>query len=173
MLDALPLDLRPVPARPGWFRTAPGNWETQEALVLHLQDRHPLGGWQLVCGQLSDDSHEPAIDVSHSIYAIDGLSPIDLARAFATGSHNLMAPVTDQVCDELARVFAVAPFRPSFVDAAGYKCRFDRPISRAQARQIEEILTEGLEGYLADYSGEGPLLVDALLAENALRLWWD
>jgi len=85
-----------------------------EARVLELQDRHPLGGWQLVGGALSDDE-------GTAIYLIDGISAVDVARAFGTGSHQV--DQTQRVCDELARVYEVAPFRPYYADAAGYNLR--------------------------------------------------
>jgi hypothetical protein len=165
MIDDLRLDLHPVPERAGWYRTAAGRWEALQARVLEVQNRRPLGRWQLVCGLLGDDED------GHAIYAIDGISPVDVARGFATGSHN--ASETDRVCEQLARVFEVAPFRPYFADAAGYKCRFERPISREQGAAVEQILTVGLEGYHSEWSGVGPLVADAVVAENGLRLWCD
>lgn len=160
MLNQLALDLQAVPGRVNWYRTETGDWSVLESRVLELQDEHSLGAWQLFCGALDYDGH--------SIYAIEGASPIELARAFQTGSHN--AWDTDQVADELTRVFGIAPFRPYFIDIAGYKCRFDPPLSRTQAELIEQVLTVGMETYcdVDDLS-----MVSILLSENALRLWWD
>ena len=126
-----------------------------------------MNGWQLICGSTDKDD-------GHAIYAIEGITPVEAARAFGTGSHNAWpVPETERVCDELSRVFEIVPFRPYFVDAAGYKCRFARQIKPEEAAAAEQILTAGVEGYLSRWSGEGSLLADAVIAENELRLWWD
>ena len=112
MLQKLPLDLQPVSGRSGWYKTPVGEWDELEARVLKLQDAHKLGNWQLICGMLRDDN------TGHSIYLIDGICPIELAREFATGSHNAGWPEAEEeeieeVCRELACVFKIAPFRPT------------------------------------------------------------
>lgn len=138
-----------------------------EARVLALQDANDLNAWQLVCGYIGGEN-------GHRIFAIEGTHPVDLAREFRTGSHNLWSnPQTERVCAQLAMIFELAPFRPYFVDDAGYKSRFIQPISRQQADAIEHILTVGLEGYVSEWTGYGPIVADAVLAENGLRLWWD
>jgi hypothetical protein len=68
-------------------------------------------------------------------------------------------------------VYEIAPFRPYFIDPAGYKCRFVPTVSRQQAGAIEDILSVGFEGYAQD-DIDGPL-ADVIVAENGLRLWWD
>src|SRR5262245_5438466 len=138
-LPDLPLQLRPVPARNGWYRTSMADWEALEARVLALQDSARLGAWQLVCGLLDDEN-------GHRIFVIDGVHPVELARQFATGSHNASCE-TEEVCQELAKVYEIAPFRPYFIDPAGYKCRFVPTISRQQADAIEEFITVGMEPY--------------------------
>ncbi|MCZ7647195.1 MAG: hypothetical protein M5U26_18390 [Planctomycetota bacterium] len=167
MLRELKLEFRPVPGLPGWHQTLIGDWQKLEARVLQLQDRNKLNGWQLVCGLREDDD-------GHAIYAIEGMHAVELARAFGTGTHNCWhAPETDQACAELNRIYKILPFRPYFVDAAGYKCRFERRISKKQAAQVEQILTVGLEGYYGEWSGEGPVLANTVIVDNGLRLWWD
>ena len=164
----LPLDLLPVPGLDGWYRTAIGrNYSETAARVLALQGAPRLDEWQIVCGCKGDDA-------GHSIYVIHGFSPIELAREFRTGSHNAWPKAeTDKVCEQLGSVFEIAPFQPYFIDAAGFKCRFIQPISSQQADAIERILTVGLEGYVSEWSGQGPIVADTVVAENGLRLWWD
>jgi hypothetical protein len=137
-----------------------------ETHVVQLQDTYDLGQWQLVCGLLDDDEN-------HAIYAIDGISAVEVARQFGTGSHNNWPEAVDEVCEELSRVFEIAPFRPYFADAAGYKCRFTPPISRTQAEMVGQLVTQGLEAYVSEGLGEDRLFVETLISENGLRLWWD
>jgi len=165
-LPNLPLELLPVPGRDRWYQTPIGEGKQLQALVLQLQDSNQLAAWQIVCGMHGYDGHR--------IFAISGVSAVKLAREFCTGSHQVYTtPESEKVCEQLAKVYEVAPFRPYFVDCAGYKCRFIQPISRPQSLAVEKILTVGLEGYVSEWSGHGPILADAVLAENGLRLWWD
>src|SRR5438477_9899250 len=99
----LPSDFQPVDGRPGWHKTPTDDWQTVEAraLKLHGQISAPV---QVVCGFLEGDD-------GHAIYLVEDASAIDLAKEFETGSHNAFAgPETEQVCDELSRLFKVAPF---------------------------------------------------------------
>lgn len=166
--DELPLELNPIAERDGWFRTELFDWTDAEALVLQIQDNYPLGDSQLICGLLEEME-------GHAIFLIENISAIEIAREFETGSHNAWPePETDQVCSDLRRVFEVAPFRPFFADAAGYKCRFNSPLTRAQAKAIEKIITVGLEAYDPGEDFENPdWLTEIVISENGLRLWWD
>jgi len=158
-LPVFPLRLRPVPGRDGWYRTRIGDWEELEARVLALQDSTQFGTWQVICGLLDHEN-------GHRIFVIDAVHPVELARQFGTGSHN--AWDTEQVCNELAKVYDIAPFRPYFIDPAGYKCRFVPAISRQQANAIEEFITVGMEPY-----GDVESLAGTLVANIELRMWWD
>jgi hypothetical protein len=163
----LPIDFQPVLDRPGWHTTAAAHWEAQECRELQLHESFPLP-LQIVCGYIDGDS-------AHCIYAIENTSAVELAREFETGSHNppfFRSQVT-QVVVQLSRVFELAPFRPYFIDPAGYKAKFINPITARLANAIEDILTVGLESYASEYSGDGPLMADTLISENGLRLWWD
>jgi hypothetical protein len=161
----LPWNFGPAGDRPGWFKMLVSGWLDLESSALQLQEQLPLP-IQVVCGCLGDDD-------GHAIYLIENASPVDLAREFETGSHN-KGDDMKKVCDELAQVFDVAPFRPYFVDAAGYKAKFLSPITRERASLIESILTVGLEGYdESDSSGNGSAIAESLIAENGFRLWWD
>ena len=40
-------------------------------------------------------------------------------------------------------------------------------------QMIEGTVTVGLEGYVSEWSGDGPIMVETLVKENGLRLWWD
>lgn len=162
-----PKDLAPVAGRPGWRKGDVGDWLEIERRVLLLQEK-VLEPTQVVCGALDRDD-------GHAIYVIEGISPVELAREFATGSHDAW-PGSDTaiVCDELTRIFRVAPFRTYFVDAAGYKARFKSQITVEQAAEIERIVSVGLEGYSSDWTIEdGPNIAKVILAENQIRLWWD
>ena len=162
----IPIDFEPVDGRPGWYKTPTDDWQTLQARALKLHGQFSASV-QLVCGLLEGDD-------GHAIYLVENASAIDLARDFETGSHNAFAgPETEQVCDELSRIFKVASFRPYFVDAAGYKAKFLDRLTTRQSQMIEGILTVGLEGYVSEWSGDGPILAETLVKENGLRLWWD
>jgi hypothetical protein len=162
----IPSEFEPIDGRPGWYKTASDDWQTLEARVLDLHGQLPTSV-QVVCGLLDRDE-------GHAIYLIEDATPIDVAREFGTGTHNAFTGgEAEQVCDELSRVFKIAPFRPYFVDAAGYKAKFVGELTAKQAESIEGILTVGLEGYVSEWSGDGPIMADTLLKENGLRLWWD
>jgi hypothetical protein len=162
----LPLELDPVEDRPGWYRTAPSTYAELERQAIQLQVNLP-DHLQLFCGMLG-------YDIGHAIYVIENISSIEIAREFQVGSHNAFGPsIQAKVCNELTRVFEIANFRPYFIDAAGYKARFLKQITENQAASIEEILTQGLEGYASEWSGDGPLLANTVLEENQIRLWWD
>jgi hypothetical protein len=162
----IPSDFKPVPGRQGWYRSSRGDWRKLEVRARELQTQFDLPV-QVFCGLLESDD-------GHCLYLIEDASVADIARVFETGSHNAFPrPQTERVCDELSRVYEIAPFRPYFVDAAGYKATFLQPITQDQAKQVESVLTVGLEGYVSEWSGNGPLMVDTLVKENGLRLWWD
>ena len=77
------------------------------------------------------------------------------------------------MCDELTRIFKVAPFRPYFADAAGYKAKFLDRLTAKQAQTIEGILTVGLESYISEWPGNGSIMAETLIKEDGLRLLWD
>jgi hypothetical protein len=161
-----PREFQAVEGRPGWHKTSTDDWPKLEARVWELHEQFPAP-IQVVCGFLPGDD-------GHAIYLIEDGSAIEVAREFETGSHNAFAGVeTEQVCDELSCVLKVAPFRPYFADAAGYKAKFLDRLTARQAQAIERILTVGLEGYLSEWSGDGPIMAETLVEENGLRLWWD
>jgi hypothetical protein len=162
----VPIEFKPIGGRSGWHRTSTDDPQTLEAraLELHGQFETPV---QIVCGSLESDD-------GYVLYLIENASATELAREFATGSHNdFEGSQPKRVYDELSRVFKIAPFRPYFIDDAGYKAKFLDPLTQEQAHAIESVLTVGLEGYVSEWSGDGPLMVDTLLKENGLRLWWD
>lgn len=160
----LPKGFEPVEGRPGWNKSAIDDWETLEKCALTLHEQFPVSV-QVVCGLLGRD-------MGHSIYVIENVSPLELVREFETGSHN-SSDDPDDVYDELSRVFKVAPFRPYFVDSAGYKARFLKRLTIEQAREIDQILTVGMEGYMCEWTGDEDCIPATLVKENLLRLWWD
>ena len=86
--------------------------------------------------------------------------------------------IPKKVRKELARLHKIAPFRPYSVDAAGYKARFTSPVPLNRCVQIEkkQILSEGLEGYASEWTGdeqEGEYLRAKIFKEQGIRLWWD
>ncbi len=160
----LPKGFEPVAGRPGWHKTAIDDCQLLEAQALRLHEQFPVSV-QVVCGLLGRD-------MGHSIYVIENASPLDLVREFETGSHN-SSDDPDEVYDELSRVFKVAPFRPYFVDSAGYKARFLKRLTTRQSHKIADILTVGLEGYICEWTGVEDSIAETLVKENGLRLWWD
>jgi hypothetical protein len=106
-------ELHPVNGRPGWYRTKSDNWRILEARAIELQPKLPKNV-QLFCGLLGNQG-------GHAIYVIEDQSAIEIARQFDVGAHNAFhGPGAAKVCDQLQRIFEIAPFRPYFVDAAGY-----------------------------------------------------
>jgi len=165
----LPPEFQFIKGRTGWHRSPTGDWEQLEERALELQNQIPLPV-QIFCGHRGDDA-------GPAIYLIEDVSPIELAKEFETGSHNALDKFeTKRVCDELARIFKIAPFRPYFMDAAGYKAKFLEPLTLETAQSIVGILTVGLEGYASEWTGEESEMsemVETLMRENQIRLWWD
>jgi hypothetical protein len=160
----VPPQFEPMRERPGWYRSPPRDAEALMTTAIALQELFPPPV-QLVVGGL-DEEH------AHRIYLAENASAADIARAFRTGTHDGYE-LTEQVCDELMRVFAVAPFRPFYADPAGYKATFTHPLSRDEALAIEEIMTVGLDYYISE-AGIDTFVADLLMRdENFLFLWWD
>lgn len=160
----IPAEFEAIRTRRGWYCSPPGDAEALIATAIALQERFPPPV-QIVVGGLDDDDE-------HRIYLAEDASPADIARAFKTGTHD-WHELTEKVCDELMRVFAVVQFRPYYADPAGYKATFAHPLNREEASAIEEILTEGLDYYVAE-AGIDTWVADLLLRDrNLLFLWWD
>jgi len=124
--------------------------------------------YQLVSGLLDDD--QPG----HQLFAVFDIHPCDLITEFRVGSHNNEEQVVDEVYAQMTRIYeTVRPFRPYFVDAAGYHCAFEGRITKPESEKIEKILTVGLEWYWSRWERSGSPVVPVVLRENELHIWWD
>ena len=145
-----------------------------------LRMNHGGGDSFVFCGL--HDAH----DDKHRMYRARGVHPAEVAALFGVGSHNDFArpgeaPRTERVRAQLDEVSRVAPFVPTWVDAAGYHCTFVDPVTWETALRVASMLQEGLDGYLSDddfgmdASDDGPEADFAAFIhrEQGLRLWWD
>ncbi len=80
--------------------------------------------------------------------------------------------------EKVNAIARIIPFRVIFADSAGLKLRFTRQITASELKKIEALFPEeeamqaGLDGYISNWSGEGPLLTP-VLEENLVHFWWD
>lgn len=169
--------------RDGWFVCTDRRCERADGLALgdlakELTDQAAVAGYQLFCGLLDDDQPD------HQLFAIAGADACKLIRVFRVGSHNqgsraVEDATVEAVFEEMRRIFEVRPFRPYFIDAAGYHCRFVGPLSREEAARIGELFHgNGEEWYASNWyedtlEGFPEYVIAELLRENELHLWWD
>lgn len=124
-------------------------------------------------------------DDAHYIYDLPATASFGaVARAFRVGSHGAMSygydpdETVERVARKLDVIEGIASGRVVFADAAGFKVRFDRPISADDYHLIEalfpedEMMQAGLEAYVSEWSGEGHPL-ESLKGSDLLHLWWD
>ena len=119
-------------------------------------------------------------DRGHRIYVTPPLSPREMVQAFGVGGHGGHdAESADRdVGKRLEAANAICPFIITFVDSAGLHAEFTRHLDAATATKIEKLydgasIESGLESYKSEWSGDGPMMAPALVAEQGLRLWWD
>jgi hypothetical protein len=108
----------------------------------------------------------------------------EIVRVFRVGSHGAQSYGDDEdetvelVASKAKSIEKLIPCRPIFADAAGLKLKFLRKITEKDLAKIEKLFPDeesmqaGLEGYVAEWDGEGRLL-ERVLKENLLNLWWD
>jgi len=132
-------------------------------------------GWIQIFGARGDQE-------DHQIYRIPANTPAEqIIRFFEVGSHGAgcdLQKTIDLVATRIAQVLEIIPGTVYFADIAGLKIRFHRQITPEELARIEalydpdEWITAGLDGYLSEWEQDGPLL-QRVLEENALCLWWD
>ena len=103
-------------------------------------------GYQVFCG-LYDETQK-----CHQLFAVSGVDGCQLIRDFRVGSHNQGWADAEEseiraVYKQMTGIYQVRPFRPYFVDAAGYHCTFEGQITLREAAAVERLLEVGLEWY--------------------------
>ena len=124
-------------------------------------------------------------DVGYRVYSIPRSTKLaTVVEFFQVGSHGAVnngedvEATVNLVAEKAEAIAALVPCQVTFADAAGLKLRFTRKITAEEVRQIEELFPEdiqfqaGLERYIAEWDGQSPLL-EPLLRENMIHLWWD
>lgn len=108
----------------------------------------------------------------------------EITRRFEVGFQAGISYRYDQkeTCELVAKkveaIAKIIPFRVTFADSAGLKLRFTRQITATEVAEVEALFPEeeamqaGLDGYISNWRGEGPLLTP-VVEENLLHLWWD
>lgn len=127
-----------------------------------------------------------AHDGEHRMYRARGVHPAEVAALFGVASHDGFAepgepPRTERVRAQLEEAYRIAPFFPTWVDAAGFRCTFIEPVTWETALRVAAVLQEGLDGYLSDDDfgmdspGDAPEADFAVFIhrEQGIRLWWD
>ncbi|HEX2747831.1 MAG TPA: hypothetical protein VHM91_07525, partial [Verrucomicrobiales bacterium] len=87
--------------------------------------------------------------------------------------------IRERVTQRLLTIEKICPFVIVSATDDGLHAEFTRPLTEEEAEKIESLFPlddatqDGLDIYMSDWSGDGPLMVPLLLKEQALRLWWD
>ena len=113
------------------------------------------------------------IDGVLRLYVVPNAHPLDVLVPCEVGAprNGRTAEDKERCHAELRRVYDIIPFRPYGVGPAEYKCVFNRDVSNLEASQIDDILTEGLEGYASEMEDSWDL-AQRILLDNGLKLWW-
>lgn len=173
------LTLQPVPQKAGWFRGPALDWEQGKELAARLRTSPAARQFQVLVGLLDDD------DQGHHIYVTPPLGVRELVEAFRVGEHGAMSydmdatETIERVATRLEAIQAICPFVVTFADSAGLHAEFSRELTESDATKIEDLfpiddaIKDGLDGYVSEWDGEGPILVPRLLREQSIQLWWD
>ena len=172
------LEFQPFRDRAGWFvctdpQCARADQVGLSELASERTESAAGEGYQIFCGLLDDAQAE------HRLFAVTDTDPCELIREFRVGSHNqanraVEDATVEAVFTQMHGIYAVRPFRPYFIDAAGYHCRFVGSLTRDEAIAIERLFKEGGESYAANWDGDDEdYVLTQLLSENELHLWWD
>jgi hypothetical protein len=174
----LGLVVKPVPKKPGWFRGPVIDSQEGKELAAHVRASAAAKRFHVFVGLRGTDQ-------GHRIYVTPRLEIRELVEAFRVGeqvelSYGFYADETiDRVAERLEAVEKICPFVVTFADGAGLHAEFTTKLTKAAAAKIERVfppddaMQDGLDGYISDWSGEGPLLVPHLIREQGIRLWWD
>jgi hypothetical protein len=166
------LALSPVPSFPGWFHSpVVDDWMQAKELAGRIRASPVAKGYGILTGMRGADS-------GHRIYVTPPLSARELVEIFSVGEVGGGSLVA-RTSKRLASVERICPLVVTFADGKGLHAEFIRRLDRAGAARIEALwsfedaYTDGLESYLSDWMGEGPLMAPRLIEEQAIQLWWD
>jgi hypothetical protein len=166
------LALSPVPGFRGWFfSSVADDWQQGKQLAARLRASPMAKGNGVVVGMRGEDP-------GHRIYVTPPVSARELVEAFGVGEEGGELLVA-RTAERLASVERICPLVVTFADGKGLHAEFIRRLDLAGATRIEALwslddaIPDGLEGYVSEWTGNGPLMVPRLLKEQALQLWWD
>lgn len=125
-------------------------------------------------------------DPGHFYYFIPAETPVaDIVRFFEVGSHGANSYSFDEeetiavVAEKATALAKLIPSRVTFADAAGLHLLFLRQVTEDDLRAIEALFPDeedqmqaGLDGYLSEWDGEGPLF-EEVRRSNQFHFWWD
>jgi hypothetical protein len=172
------LTLKAVPKKPGWFHGPVGDWQQAKELAARLLDTPSAPRFQILVGHLDGDK-------GHRIYVTPLLTIRELVEVFRVGERSEMSyskdadETIDRVATRLEAIQKICPFVVTFADAAGLHAEFTRKLTESAATEIESLypmddaMQDGLDGYVSEWEGEGPILVPRLVREQSIQLWWD
>lgn len=170
--------MKPVPKTDGWFYGPVTEWEKAKETAARLRAKPAAKGHLIFAGCRAGDK-------GHRIYVTPPLNVKKLAESFRVGEHAAMSysvdakKVVSGTAKRLESVYKICPFIVTFLDEAGLHAEFTRRLNENDAKRIEAVFSfddaiqEGLDSYISDWMGEGPLMVPRLLEDQALQLWWD
>lgn len=168
----------PFPKKPGWFRGPVIDLASGKEMAARMRSFPATSRFQVLVGHLTGDQ-------GHRIYLTPSIGDRALVEAFRVGEHGAIsygyyaAETIDRVATRLEAIQKICPFIVTFADSAGLHAEFTRKLSKSSAAKIEHLypmddaIQDGLDAYVSEWSGEGPILVPRLLQEQSLRLWWD
>jgi hypothetical protein len=169
---------RPVPGKPGWFRGPVIDWQAGKEVAARMRSFPATSRFQVLVGHLEEDH-------GHCVYLTPPIGVRALVEGFRVGERAALsfgfdaAEMVERVATRLEAIEKICPLVVTFADPAGLHAEFTRKLTKTTAAKIDrlfpmdDVMQEGLEGYISDWSGEGPLLVPRLVKEQSIQFWWD
>jgi hypothetical protein len=166
-----------VEGHEGWFKSQVLPQPHDDSPAVALQKLPQLSAFRVFEGSLDDEMP--------CIYVIPAIPLHELLRVFSVGAHGAMSYSYDQeevisvVIERLMEVEKLVPLKVTYIDCAGFQAKFGAKVNQSLAMKIEGLfdvdagMKEGLEGYICEWDGEGPIVWPHLVKEQAIRLWWD
>jgi hypothetical protein len=166
------LALNAVAGFRGWFHSpVVDDWQQAKKLAARLRAYPEAEGFGVLVGMRGGDS-------GHRIYITPSLNARELVESFSVGEVG-GEPLVARTAARLAGVERICPLVVTFADGKGLHAEFLRRLDQAAAARIEALwsfddaYSDGLESYVSDWIGEGPLMAPRLVEEQGLQLWWD
>ncbi|GEM_PF-6749745 len=145
------------------------DWAQVESLALERIGLQEQLGAAIVAGMLEDGVLR--------LYVIPDLTPVELVARFRVGTRPGIGATggTARCTQELAAVEKIIPFHVYSAGSSGFKCKFAHKATLEQAQRIEDILTVGMVGYVAEMTEKFDSwnISAKIAAENGIRLRWD